>query len=604
MRRLFVLLTIPAFAGAPASLTVIHRGGRFELAGRVPAKLSEVELRIESGRNANISRYTDVSPHTPPAQRERVTRNHGSGREIWYPVVDLRLDPGMEGAAAFSAGPSRCFLNEHFFKAAFHCGQETAIPAGRLLQWENSLTVEPKTAALQAFYLRRRLPVLDGLVRYELEPLALAWSGRFSLHDSEGRLLASSEAVGPPAASLPAPTGDIRSKARLHWSLAATAGYLLRSQNRDPVSPTRGGLHLFYDTAASVYRSSYWIWGWGPEVKLLIETDKLPEVAGRFPGQSLRRLAYDIGEATLLLRVASEDHPARGILISRWDRGTSRETGFAQRISAADAQFLAGWAWMPLYRETRNPAYLEATRELARATRRLVDEFGLPPQDYWAEEGRWSEHTIDESGFGTEGLAELYADTKDPAVRDLLRDYMENHLKRLLRPDGLWQRGWNRTTGVQPANHMTRGMGWAMEGMLAAHRAIPDGKYLGIAKLMADHLMRWQQPDGCWSFFATEAPGEQGISEKGTALWSYLLYQLYGYTGDPRHLSAARRALEWCLRNQYTGPDPEAHGSLIGISPHSAVGYRPYFPVACTYASGFFGLAVIEELRVQWGAPR
>ena len=62
---------------------------------------------------------------------------------------------------------------------------------------------------------------------------------------------------------------------------------------------------------------------------------------------------------------------------------------------------------------------------------------------------------------------------------------------------------------------------------------------------------------------------------------------------------AARRALEWCLNNQYAGPDGDAHGGLVGVSPQSAVGYRPWFRVSCTYASGFFGLAALEELKLQ-----
>jgi hypothetical protein len=58
-----------------------------------------------------------------------------------------------------------------------------------------------------------------------------------------------------------------------------------------------------------------------------------------------------------------------------------------------------------------------------------------------------------------------------------------------------------------------------------------------------------------------------------------------------------RRALRRRLDNQYRGPDPEAHGAVIGVSPHSAVGYRPWFRVSCAYTSGFFGLAVLEELN-------
>jgi len=92
---------------------------------------------------------------------------------------------------------------------------------------------------------------------------------------------------------------------------------------------------------------------------------------------------------------------------------------------------------------------------------------------------------------------------------------------------------------------------------------------------------------------------EVGISEKGTALWSLLLYRLHHVTGNPAHLQSARRALRWCLDNQYDGPDPEARGSIVARSQSSAVGYRWWFDVSCAYTSAFYGLAAIEELHLQ-----
>jgi hypothetical protein len=53
------------------------------------------------------------------------------------------------------------------------------------------------------------------------------------------------------------------------------------------------------------------------------------------------------------------------------------------------------------------------------------------------------------------------------------------------------------------------------------------------------------------------------------------------------------------MANQYTGPDPDAAGSVWDRNNNSAVGYRPWFRVSCTYGSAFFGLAVLEELRLQ-----
>ncbi|MCB9081165.1 MAG: hypothetical protein H6555_05600 [Lewinellaceae bacterium] len=121
---------------------------------------------------------------------------------------------------------------------------------------------------------------------------------------------------------------------------------------------------------------------------------------------------------------------------------------------------------------------------------------------------------------------------------------------------------------------MTRGLGWAMEGLLAMNRMYPDTIYLDYAEKMAKQLEERQNDDGSWSFIFDEDAEEVGISEKGTALWSLLFYQLYEATGKSAYLQAVHKALLWCLENQYTGPDTEAIGGIVGSTPASMVGIR------------------------------
>lgn len=114
---------------------------------------------------------------------------------------------------------------------------------------------------------------------------------------------------------------------------------------------------------------------------------------------------------------------------------------------------------------------------------------------------------------------------------------------------------------------------------------------------LGDPLLAAQHPGGHFSSNFDRPTEEVGFTAKGTALWSLLFSGAYGASGEQRYLEGSRRALRWCLDKQYTGPDPEAHGGLPGVSPHSAVGYRPFFRVSCAYGAGFFGLAVAEELK-------
>ena len=63
-------------------------------------------------------------------------------------------------------------------------------------------------------------------------------------------------------------------------------------------------------------------------------------------------------------------------------------------------------------------------------------------------------------------------------------------------------------------------------------------------------------------------------------------------------MDAGRRALEWNLDNQYSVEDPQAWGGIVGISRISGLIYRCWFPLECTNTSVFFGLALIEELKL------
>jgi rhamnogalacturonyl hydrolase YesR len=592
---LLFLCQQPVAAATAARVTAVSDGKTLLIAGQISSAMDEVEVRIATSRNAPISRISDVSPRTPAASKN--PSPFFGKREVFYPVVDVALQPGMEGVVNFRSAPELCYVNQNFHRAAVTPGKQIVVPGERLGFWENSVFVEPGTVVMEKFYLRFRVPVVHGSFHRQIALLSEQWSGQVSCHLSSGEEIASAAVTAPSSVAKAAPSGDGLAPARLRESVVESIRYVLRSQDLNPTSATFGGLHLFYDLDARTYRSNHWIWGWGPAVRLLLEGSRVPEIAARFAPGQLLRVADEIGKASLRFMVEDPSHPARGVPVSRWNRNLNFATGFEERISVADALFLAGWAWLPLHRETANAAYLNAAKTLTEATDRLAREFEVVPQDYYHDIKKWSDHILDESGFGMLGVAELYATTKDTRHRDIGLNYFESVRKKLERPDGVWERGWHKTEGIQPAIYVTRGMGWAMTGLLAAHQASPDAGYLERAKRLADQLMRWQHPDGSWSFNADKKVTEVGVAEKATALWSHLFIKLHAATGDARHLASARSALQWCVDNQYFGPDVEARGSLPGIGPASAVGYRQWYEVACTYTTGFFGVAALEELK-------
>jgi hypothetical protein len=601
-----LLVLLSMFAGLPATnasdtLRVQREGRRLELEATLPPEITEVELRIASSRNRPVVKHSDVSPFAPkPASPRSAGPN-----ETWFPVIDFDVEPQMEGVAQFDSPGGLYAVNGWIYREKAMVEPRVIIPGRKLELWENAIWLEPARSGLKDFYVRQRLQVRAGKLRHTLQLLSPDWSGELAFH----AVAPDGNGAEPMKSDLPPLMAGIRpisaagsgfGRQRLLDSVLATLGFTVRAHHRNPGSPFDGGLFQFYDLDARTYRSVHWVWGYGPSVKLLLDAAKVPELAAKFPPGELVKIAHEIGQMTLRL---SERSAIDMLVTSRWERRPELPYGFAEALTPADGLFTMGLAWIPLYEMTRDERYLAAAKRLAVSIDRLCRQEDIIPQNYWPATKTWSDFTIDESGFGTEGFAELYRVTKNELYRDQGRKYLQQIVAKLERPDGLWDRSFVKTTGKSLAtSRMTRGMGWAMEGLLAQHRLDPKGGWLERAKKMGDSLLALQQPDGSWAFNFDQSPAAVGVAEKGTALWSLLFYRTFTASGEVRHRDAARKALKWCLDIQYAGPDVEAHGGLVGVNPQSAVGYRPWFRVACTYASAFFGLAALEELNLQ--APR
>ena len=565
-------------------------------------KVQDVKIQIRSDRNTRITKITDISTEHPEPQT--VLPNPIPNKQIWYPVVDIVRNPGMKGHITLDSIATVSAWNQHFYKKSEPNKKKLNFEADRLEDWENSLYIEPRARRIKDFYIQQIVQPLNGSLNYHFTPLSEDWKGTITVHYKENgvsktikhKINWSTKTIVRPEL-----TNSSLTQKNLKLALSKSIDYLLRSQNNNPSSLTYGSLNLFYDLDAQSYRSNHWIWGSGPVVKVLLNARKIAELPISTSKAGLLSAAEKIGQSAINSRIMDVAHPMFGVPLSRWRRDIILpDFGYQQCYSTSDANFFSGWAWIPLYTETGNKKYLDAAKLLAETTDRLMTQYGLIPQDYYVDEQKFSEHTIDESGFGSEGIANLYAITKDPKYFKMTEQYIQEHLKKLSRPDGLWERGWHQKTGVQPTIKMTRGLGWAMEGLLAAHRNNPKGPYLDLAKKMADRMYTWQKPDGHWTFITDEPLEKVGISEKGTALWSYLLYQLYAASGEKKYVDMARKSLTWCMKNQYQGSDRQAYGGIVGKTIHSAVGaaFRPWFPITCAYTSAFFSLAIMEELKL------
>ena len=597
-------LAIAGFAGEPLELRV--EGRRLYVKAHIPPGVTQFEVRIASDRNQTISRFSDISPNDLQYEK-RQAQYAKYNRDFFYPVVDVALEPGMEGVGVFNDDARGTYIaGGPYYRERLVLASEIVIPPHKLEPWENALFVEPRTGnTLQRFYLTNTYPVILREFSHTYELLSEDWSGTVSIHipDKNGVQELARQQIASPASpaskALKAFQGTGISRERLTTSLEALLRDLLRRQNNDPVSPMYGALHNFYDLDAKTHRTAYWIWGGAPFVKLAIDALTLPEIQEKFTRDTLMHSAEKVGNLYLKYQVREKNHPSRGSFLVIWVRGLREENGFKKWVGTSDSGMMVRWAIMPLFEATGDSTYLEAAKLWVDEEERLLDAYEIIPHRFYYDDDEFSPSILDETGWDPEGHAALYEVTGEDRYRQIGKQYMDQHMAKFARDDGLWQRVYNiETEETVETARMTRGLGWAMEGLLAMNRMYPDTEYLAYAEKMAEHLIRSQHPSGAWSFVFDLPPDSLGITEKGTAFWSLMFYQLYKATDQEKYLITARRALTWCLDHQYTGPDPEAIGSLVGNTPASAVGYRFFFNVSCAYTSGFLGLAILEELKL------
>jgi hypothetical protein len=587
-----------------ANLELTKQGKQLVVEGYIPRGFTEFELRIESDRNNPVSGAREIAS-TDPDPDARAEGFQASPLDVRYPVVDVVLEPGIDGVCIFEEEPTGDYIfGGPYFRETLPLRKQIELPAHKLEYWENSLMLDHTTPEIEQVYLRKTFPVILRGFNHTIELLTPDWSGRVSIAvKADGGLQEIASAriervslESKRAQDVERMKGSGLSRERMIAALDLLIEDGLRRQNNNPYSPNYGSLYAFYDLEARLHRTSYWNWASTQYVKMVLDATEVPEIQALYDTDELIEAVDRIGRNVLRYQLKEADHPSRDSFLVIWSRRFNRYTKW---IGTSDSGVMIRWALIPLYEATGDRAYLEASEKWCLQKGALLESFDVLPHYHLYDEDRFAPRILDETGWDPEGHAALYEATGDERYRKIGKKFMDKHMKVFQREDGLWHRAYDWTTGEHSETiRMTRGSGWAMEGLLAMNRMYPNDVYLDYAEKMAAQFQSNQNEDGSWSFIFDGDPREVGISEKGTALWSMLFYQLHEATGELSYLQTARNALKWCLNNQYTGPDPEAIGGLVGSTPASMVGIRQYFPASCAYTTGFFGLAILEELRV------
>lgn len=298
-------------------------------------------------------------------------------------------------------------------------------------------------------------------------------------------------------------------------------------------------------------------------------------------------------DVTLNLQVLNPSSPAYGIIKTS-----------AHEASTVDSLFLAGWGWMPLYKETGNPKYIDAGRKLADAANRLMDEHKdvLIPQAYLFEDKKWKDIMSFESSMGLPGLAGLYLVTGDEYYKKTTIRLADLLIRAFEQSNGLWGVFYyQKTQQTSPVNYWTKAFGYIVDGLIEAHKAAPEQGYLEKALVIAEQVLKTQANDGSLSVRFDRSSEFVGVGDKATALWGGLYIRLYKMTRDKRYYTAGMKAIEWCMDHQYFGDDSLARGGIVGRSWPSGINFRHWFDVVVTYTVSFFGNALAEALSLdEW----
>ena len=574
---------------------------------------STLTFYFHSSRNHHITKATDISASDMVKERHDHLKKKYPLHEIYFPVIDMELEDDMKAAAEFSGGDytggEYCLLNIMFRELRKPLDKKVVFDAEDLEYWENQLFVDSKNV-LEKFYVTKEMNTLEkDSLSYEVKLLTEKWSGVIIVtgRGTDGTI----SEIGKVAVDDDKENHDIYTavkpasmkRERVVEALTEACDFLARSQCKNKRSKAYNGLYLYYDYDERIFRHPTWIWTWGIAIKALLDASGIEELKSRYEPGYLQKLADDIGHTSLSFQMLDQSHPAYGLLMFRYDADLQYEQGSSGFLSPADSLFMAGYGWMPLYKATGNERYLEATKLMVDETQRILSAYPVViEQDYVTAEKEWKDWIMDESGFGMVGFTELYKVLPEAGTRYLAKEYIEKILHIFDRGDGFWNRLWWKSCArVSLVEYNTKGFGWAMIGLLNSYKMLGEEKYLKKAKVLADNVISYQQEDGKWYMFleyANKREGNGGICEKSTALWSFLLYELYEVTGESKYLGSARRALHWCIGHQYNGNDKFGHGAIPVCASGSGLNFRQYFNMCTSYGVSFMAAALVKELKL------
>jgi hypothetical protein len=131
--------------------------------------------------------------------------------------------------------------------------------------------------------------------------------------------------------------------------------------------------------------------------------------------------------------------------------------------------------------------------------------------------------------------------------------------------------GWFYNCSFTPGGDtFTNTLVYTAEGLLECGLLLDEMRWIDAARLVADALMKRQQPDG--RLASAYGPGWRPVSQSscltGNCQAGLLWLQLYTLTGNQAYAQATARAISFVARTQLLGSDPvQVRGAIAGSYP-------------------------------------
>jgi len=179
-------------SGTAGLLHVNKAGKTLEITAVVPEDLTEVSIQLISSRNRPIVNYWQVSPNDPNQEPKnpKIPRRTGrwyrgplvqgtaDTRDVWFPTIDVGLEPGMDAVLEFGKGTQgRAIINGPYHTQKEFFSNQIRIAGNNLELWENAIVVEPASAIPEEFILEQRVPAILGTVHRTFKLLSADWRG-------------------------------------------------------------------------------------------------------------------------------------------------------------------------------------------------------------------------------------------------------------------------------------------------------------------------------------------------------------------------------------------------------------------------------------------